>query len=63
MYRVSRYGTNTPVAYFDHNKEYILEIIGRIGLCDLVLYVFVGTTKRNTPFPITITNRLGGFHI
>ena len=48
--RVSRYGTEITVAYFDHNTEWILEIIGRMGLCDLVMYAFVGPAKKKNCF-------------
>ena len=46
FYWVSIYGTLTTVAYFDHNRECILEIIGRITVCELVLYVYFGTSTK-----------------
>ena len=46
MSRVSRYGTDTPVEYFDHNKENRMKIIGRITSCDLVMYTLFSNEKR-----------------
>ena len=35
------------IVIFDYNNECILTTIGRTNSCDLVIYVFVGPTKRN----------------
>ena len=50
------------VAYFDHNRECRLEILGGIILCDIVLYVFVGTTKKNH-FSVFLLKGTGDTHI
>ena len=35
------------VAYFDHKYEWILVVIGIISSRGIVIYVFVGPTKKN----------------
>ena len=49
IFRVSIYSEGITAAYFDHNNECWLEIIGRISSSGLVIYVFVGPTKENIP--------------
>ena len=36
-----------PAAYFEHNNEWILSVIGIIISCGIVLYVIFGPTNKN----------------
>ena len=63
LYTVSIYGTGITVADLRDKNELILEVIGKISSCELVIYVFVGRMRRDTTIFIPILNRTGGTKI
>ena len=51
------------VAYFDHDRVQILEIIDRIISYEPVLYAFVGTKNKKILISITLLKITSGPHI